>query len=118
VALVTALAVGAGGVGGALARHAVAERLEARSLDTVAVNVLGSLLLGVVLAAPVGGPARLAAGAGFCGAFTTFSSLAVETVRLAEDGRRLRSVAVAVGTLALAIPAVRLGLALGAMGAG
>ena len=113
MALVTALVVGVGGVGGAVARHAVGKRLRTRVLDTVVVNVVGSFLLGLVLSAPVADPTRLAAGAGFCGAFTTFSSFAVDTVRLAEDGRRARAGWVAVGTLALAVVAVLLGLRVG-----
>ena len=114
VAFVTALAVGLGGSAGALARYAVGERIERRALDTLLVNVAGSLLLGVVLGAPVGGAVRPAAGAGFCGAFTTFSSFAVETIRLAEDGRgTAAAVANAAGMLALALPAALLGTALG-----
>jgi CrcB protein len=112
-----ALAVGVGG-GGAIARHAVGERLAALALDTLAVNVVGSFLLGVVLTAPVGGAVEQAAGAGFCGAFTTFSSFAVETVWLAEEGRHRDAAVVAVGTLALAVPAVRVGLALGGVVSG
>lgn len=111
----TALAAGAGGTLGALARYAVGERIEGRALDTLAVNVLGSLLLGVVLGAPVDGTVRLAAGAGFRGAVTTSSSVAVETVGLAEDGRRRAAVANAVGTLALALLAVAVGMAVGAL---
>ena len=118
VAFVTALAVGLGGSAGALARYAVGERIERRALDTLLVNVTGSLLLGVVLGAPVGGAVRLAAGAGFCGAFTTFSSFAVETIRLAEDGRGTAAVANAAGMLALALPAALLGTVLGAAVAG
>jgi len=113
VALLIGLAVGAGGVCGALARYAVGERIDGRCLDTVVVNVLGSFVLGVVLAAPVGGPARSAADAGFCGAFTTFSSFAVENGRLFEDGRRWLAVGVAIGTFTLAVPAVLLGVAVG-----
>jgi len=113
VALVTALAVGVGGSVGAVARYAVGQTLERRAADTFAVNVLGSLLLGVVLASPVGGPARLAAGAGFCGAFTTFSSFAVETVRLFEEGRRRAAAVNAAGTLAAALLAVAVGTAIG-----
>jgi CrcB protein len=118
VALVTALAVGVGGSAGALARYAASETIERRALDTLAVNVLGSLLLGVVLGAPAGTPARLAAGVGFCGAFTTFSSFAVETVRLFEDGHWRAAIANAVGTLALALPAALLGTALGTAATG
>ena len=110
MALLTVLAVGVGGSAGAAARYAVGQVIERRAVDTLAVNVLGSLFLGVVLASPVDGPARLAAGAGFCGAFTTFSSFAVETVRLFEDGRRRAAVAVAAGTLAAALLAVAVGM--------
>lgn len=57
---------------------------------TLTVNVVGSLLLGMLLALSVEGDAgtRLVAlaGTGFCGAFTTFSTFSYETVVLAEDG--------------------------------
>ena len=109
----TALAVGLGGSAGAVARHGVSERLERRALDTLVVNVAGSLLLGVVFGASVGGPTALAAGTGFCGAFTTFSSFAVETVRLADDGRRRAAAANAASTLAAALLAVAVGTAVG-----
>ena len=45
----TALAVGVGGSAGAVARHGVSERLERRVLDTLVVNVAGSLLLGAAV---------------------------------------------------------------------
>jgi len=78
--------VGIGGVAGALARHLLGERLDAGIADTLAVNVLGSFLLGVLLAVPVDGTLGLALATGFCGAFTTFSTFAFETVRLVETG--------------------------------
>ncbi|MBK9738240.1 MAG: fluoride efflux transporter CrcB [Actinobacteria bacterium] len=57
---------------------------------TWVINVSGSLLLGLVLAANVFGPAPVElvalVGAGFCGGFTTFSTFGFETVRLAESG--------------------------------
>lgn len=113
MALVSALAVGIGGSAGALARYRVGLAVERRALDTLAVNVLGSLLLGVVLGADIGPPAALAVGVGFCGAFTTFSSFAVDTVRLAEDGDAAVAVLNAAGTLVLALLAIVSGLAVG-----
>jgi CrcB protein len=113
VALVSALAVGVGGAIGAVARYAISLAIERRRLDTVAVNVSGSFLLGVALGSNLGGPAALALSVGFCGAFTTFSSFAVETVRLAEDGSPVLAMLHAVGTLLAALVAVLAGLAVG-----
>jgi CrcB protein len=45
----------------------------------------------------------LVAGVGFCGAFTTFSSLAVEAVRTAGDGDVGTAARFAVGTVLLAV---------------
>jgi len=106
--------VGLGGAGGAVARYLVGEYVERDNLDTFAVNVTGSFLLGALVAVPSldpVGPATLAAGIGFCGAFTTFSSFAVQTVRLAETGRPRRAIVTAVGTLVAALLAVALGAA-------
>jgi CrcB protein len=103
------LLVGVGGVVGALSRHLLGERVDATTLDTLAVNVLGSFLLGALVAAPVGESALLLAGTGFCGAFTTFSSFAFETVRLAETGKPRQAALNATVNLAGAILAVVLG---------
>jgi CrcB protein len=105
--------VGAGGAAGAVCRHLVSERVETATRDTLAVNTVGSLLLGVVLAAPVADSATLPLATGFCGAFTTFSSFAFETVRLAEDGFRRTAARNAAVTLALALGAVAVGAWLG-----
>jgi CrcB protein len=112
-ALLPAVAVGLGGVVGAVARYLVGLRVERAPLHTVLVNCLGSFLLGVLVAAPVDGTALLVAGTGFCGAFTTFSTAAVETVELAVEGRRRALLAVA-GMLGGALLAVLLGRAVGA----
>jgi CrcB protein len=110
-----ALLVGVGGVAGAVTRYLVGERVESRAVDTLAVNVLGSLLLGALVALPAGEAAVLVAGTGFCGAFTTFSSFAVETVRLAEAGEPGRALANAAVNLVGALLAVGLGAALVAL---
>lgn len=108
------LLVGVGGIAGALTRHALGERIDARTVDTFAVNVVGSFLLGVLIAAPVGNAALAILATGFCGAFTTFSTFAFETVRLAETGDSRRAIANASATLVAALLAVWLGLAVGA----
>ena len=100
--LFQALAVGGGGAVGAVCRHAVGLWLTGRR-SLVAVDVVGSVALGAVLAAPVGHTFVLVAGVGFCGAFTTFSSLAVEAVRTAADGEVGTATLFAVGTVLLAV---------------
>lgn len=102
------LAVGAGGVAGALARWYLSGMLGGGPRGTLAVNVLGSFALGWLAAAGVSGDASLLAAVGFCGAFTTFSSFAVETVRLAEESPK-RAAANAAANLVAALLAVGLG---------
>lgn len=103
------LLVGAGGVLGALSRHLLGERVGGETRDTLAVNVLGSFLLGALVTAPVAESALLLFGTGFCGAFTTFSSFAFETVRLFETGERRRAAVNAAVNLFGALAAVGLG---------
>lgn len=59
---------------------------------TFIVNVVGSLILGVLAggaaAGAVPGSAIALLGTGLCGALTTYSTLGYETLRLAEDGAR------------------------------
>ena len=115
MALVSALAVGIGGAGGAVARYAVGLAVERHAIDTAIVNVSGSFLFGVALGIGAESPAMLAIAVGFCGAFTTFSSFAVETVRLAEDGHAWAAIVNAVGTLLVALAAVVAGITVAGM---
>ncbi|MEU0520215.1 CrcB family protein [Streptosporangium sp. NPDC006007] len=59
---------------------------------TFTVNVAGSALLGFLAALPAHSAVLALAGSGFCGALTTYSTFAYETVRLAESGARLLAV--------------------------
>jgi len=104
------LLVGAGGVLGALARFAVGSWLAEGQRDTLVVNVLGSLALGALTAGLATDATLLTVfGTGFCGAFTTFSSFAVETVDRYESGRTRAAFRDAVLHLVGALLAVGLG---------
>lgn len=102
------LSVGIGGVLGALARRYIAGLVGGDHQGTLVVNALGSLALGALTGAGVTGHASLLAATGFCGAFTTFSSFAVETVRLAEEDPG-QAAANAVANLLAALAAIGLG---------
>ena len=111
-----------GGAFGALARHstaAVCERLLGAQLPwgTFAVNALGSFLLGVL----VEGFARSDAVSpgvqamwvtGFLGAFTTFSTYSVQSVRLAERGDYGWAAANVLGNVVVGLALAALGIAL------
>jgi CrcB protein len=84
-------------------------------LGTLVVNVVGSFVLGVVAGVP-GPPGWLMpqVGIGFCGALTTFSTLAFETWVFLEERAWRPFVANLALTLGLGLPAVWLGYVLGA----
>lgn len=80
---------------------------------TFAINVSGSLALGVLTALAAGSVlpagASLIAGAGFLGGYTTFSTASYETVRLLAERRYVASLASALGTLPVCVVAAALG---------
>jgi CrcB protein len=87
VLLGVAVLGGAGAVGRFLLDGAVAARAGSRfPWGTLAVNLSGAFALGVVVGAAVHDDAYRLAGTGLLGAFTTFSTWALESQRLAEDG--------------------------------
>ena len=112
----TALWVALAGAGGVLARYGIATAAgPGAGLWAIgAINVAGSFLLGLLLAGGWGGDAvRTAAGAGFLGGFTTYSTFSVQAVTTAESGRWVTAGAYVGASLALGIAAALAGLALG-----
>ena len=80
------------------------------------VNVIGSFLLGLLTGIPHLAPAWLAIlGTGVLGGFTTFSSVAVETVLLAQRRRRDWAWVNLVGTFVLCLVAAAVGLTIGGL---
>ena len=85
---------------------------------TLAVNVVGAFVLGVLLTVGAGEgliPKRLQVplATGLLGAFTTFSTFATDTVRLAEAGRWLAASGNLAANLILGLLAAVLGMAAG-----
>ena len=95
---VLALAL-AGGLGSAL-RFLFTTRWRERG--TLAVNLVGSAVLGALVGAEAGRDVLLVAGVGFCGGLTTFSTYAVEVVGLAATSRR-HALGYALGTVAACV---------------
>jgi CrcB protein len=82
---------------------------------TLAVNALGSLLLGLLHGSGVTGDALLLSGTALLGSFTTFSTWMVQSERLAEEDEGGIAVANVLGSLAVGVAAVVLGWAAGAL---
>lgn len=98
---------------GALSRWGVST-LVAVPWATFVVNVLGSILLGFLVAATDKPELRLLLGTGFLGAFTTFSTFSVESMQLVESGEYGVAAASVLGNLVLGLSGAALGLYLGA----
>lgn len=78
-------------------------------LGTLAVNVTGSLVLGLLIGAAVHGDAYLLAGTAAVGSYTTFSTWMLDTERLTSRAGRLVAGANILIPLALGLAAVELG---------
>jgi len=90
-----------------------------RPLGTLVINATGSFALGVltglVLYHAFPATPKVILGTGFCGAFTTFSTYAYETVRMAEGGDRRDALRFFLGSLLVPALAAAAGLALAAL---
>ena len=104
------LLVGLGAVPGALLRWQFGVLLQDRD---VLVNVLGSLILGLLLGLPYRPRVQLLIGIGFCGSLTTFSSWMVSSVDLIASGQQLAAFGLIGMTLGLGLGGAALGLWIG-----
>ncbi|HET8567597.1 MAG TPA: fluoride efflux transporter CrcB [Candidatus Limnocylindria bacterium] len=119
----TLLLIGVGGFFGAIARYLVdgwvSEAVRGSfPWGTLVVNASGSLLLGLLFALAVERaslPADLRGplGIGFLGAYTTFSTYMLESLRLVEDGALAFGVVNVLGSVAVGLVAMGAGLAIG-----
>jgi len=111
---------GAGSVLRFLADGAVATRVDQHSagrdfpLGTLAVNVSGAMILGLLTGLALGHDQALLAGTAAVGSYTTFSTWMFETDRLAEERQYRRAAANVIVSLVLGVAAAALGRLIGA----
>jgi CrcB protein len=117
------LLIGVGGFVGAIARYLLDAWVSTWSRGTfpwgtMAVNLSGSFLIGLLfvllvergtIPAELRGPLMI----GFVGAYTTFSTLALESWRLLEDGSWVLAAGNLAGSIVLGVVAVAAGISLG-----
>lgn len=119
------LLVAAGGILGALSRYGFGMAVpapDAWPLPTLLINLSGALALGWLLEALArSGPdaglrrvARLGVGSGFLGAYTTYSTLALDSVHLFGAGRGMDALWYLAASLVGGAAATTLGIWLGA----
>lgn len=119
-------AVWAGGVAGTAARVGITLSVPMMTfpLATFVINIVGAFALGLLLEALLHSRVadarrtvvRLAAGTGFLGGFTTYSSLAVDTVLLLRSGAAATAFGYAGGTVLVGVLAAAAGVRLGRRG--
>lgn len=116
------LLVALGGSLGAVCRYAldksIGGELGSTLLGTFAANISGSLLLGIfmgIASARVGWPQsyNLLFAVGFCGSFTTFSTVTVASIKIMEDGDYLKALLNVGGSVFVGLIAAFLGLWIG-----
>lgn len=121
--MTAAILVGIGGFAGAITRYLVDRRVTALTGGTLpwgtfVINMTGSFLVGLVFALVVERAAlnphlRAPLMIGFLGAYTTFSTLMLESWRMIEDGAWLLAVVDIGGSILIGMIAVIAGVVVG-----
>lgn len=112
--MLNCLVVGAGGFVGSVLRYLLSlvpiSRGGAFPVNTLVINVLGAFVIGLVAAAVarLDPRAALFLRVGICGGFTTFSTFALETTTLMQNGRIAAAAAYVALSVCLCIGAVAL----------
>ncbi|MET8147238.1 fluoride efflux transporter CrcB [Actinoplanes sp. NPDC049668] len=113
--MTTLLLVALGAAVGAPLRYLTDRAVQSRfgsafPWGTFAVNVTGSLLLGLLVGLPAAPWLASLLGTGFCGALTTYSTFSYEVLHLGRAGGRLPAVAYAIGSVLAGLAAAGTGL--------
>ena len=119
MSVLTVIAVGALGGVGAIARFVLDGAVSRRAgrgfpFGTLAVNLLGAFVLGLLVGAALDRSAYRLLGTALIGAFTTFSTWVFESHRLGEDGDLRRGVMNVAVSLVLGVGAAWAGRHVGA----
>jgi CrcB protein len=113
--MLNVLLVAAGGAMGAVARYGVvqlASKFFAFPVGTMAVNILGSLLIGVLMAKLQNDAAKLLLVTGVLGGFTTFSAFSWDVLQLVQREQWGLAAAYILGSVLLSLLAVYCGYSL------
>ena len=121
--MIQILAIAAGGAVGSVLRYAVSTGVYSMlgrnfPYGTLAVNVIGSFLMGLLFVLMVerldmSAVWRMAILVGFLGAFTTFSTFSIETVNLLQGGDFMRAFLNVTLSVAFCLVATWVGFRLG-----
>ena len=104
----------AGACSGALLRYGAHTAGKARHMGPATIctlNVIGSIALGGLAGAGAGPRASLLFGTGFCGAFTTFSTFALDAVQLMHAERYAAAAAYVLANNCLSVGGAAVGFA-------
>ena len=106
------LRIAAGGAAGSMARHGLLELAGDSAAEPMllAINGIGSLLIGLLIGRSIDDRQRALLATGFCGGFTSFSTFAVSVAQSLDDGGAAVASRSIASTLIITVIAVIVGL--------